>query len=83
MVEKIARQAGALAQPMLFAAIPALLSPAARYSEFFSRMSQAMPICPTSDFRPATASEAGAIGPRGALEAVDFAQLPQRLVDFP
>ena len=64
MVEKITGQARTLAQLMLLDQF-APVSPAARYSESLSRMSQAMPSCSTSDFRPVTALQAGAIGARG------------------
>ena len=57
MIEKIAGQRGALAQPMLFEQIWRCYRLPQDTANFSSRMSQAMPSCPTSDFRPATASK--------------------------
>ena len=82
MVEKIAGQAGALAQPMLFEQLAAAFARRKIQRILVAHVAgNAEP--PDQRFQAGDGIEAGAIGARGALEAVDFAQFAQRPVDFP
>ena len=82
MVEKIAGQAGARPPAMLFHQSGAA---------FVRRKIQRILVAhvagdaepPDQRFKAGDGIEAGAIGARGALEAVDLAQFAQRPVDFP
>ena len=75
MVEKIAGQRGALAQPMLFEQLSAAIARRKIQRIFLAHVAGDAEL-PDERFQAGDGIEAGAIGPRGALEAIDFAQLP-------
>ena len=75
MIEKIAGQRGALAQPMLFTQISVAIACRKAQRIFRAHVADDAEL-PHERFQAGDGIEAGAIGPHGALEAIDFAQLP-------
>jgi hypothetical protein len=82
MIEKIAGQRGALTQPMLFEQLPTAIA-CRKAKRIFRAHVAGDTELPHERFQAGDGIEAGAIGPRGTLEAIDFAQPTQRLVDLP
>jgi hypothetical protein len=75
MVEKIAGQHGALTQPLLFEQFCAAIARREIQRIFLAQVARDAEL-PHERCQAGDGIEAGAIGPRGALEAIDFAQLP-------